>query len=165
MDWFELIHVAIGRDTGVITFGQMMMRAVIVFLIGLFLVRLSSPRIFSQATPIDIIMAVVIGSNLSRTLTGGAPFWPVISATILLVILHALIRWASSHWRPLANVVKGQPCVLARDGEVDWNTMHSAGIGRRDLMGAIRSSGGERIENVRIATLERGGEIKVVLET
>lgn len=164
MDFNELVHLLIGTESGTITYWQMHVRAVTIFAIGLVLIRLSSPRIFSQATPVDIIMSIIIGSNLSRTLTGNAPFFPVVSATIFLVALHMGVRLASSRWRPLANLVKGQPCVLVRDGEIDWSAMHHCGIGKRDLMTAIRSSGGEEVDAVSRATLERGGSITVVMD-
>ena len=154
----------IGSADGVITFEQMLVRAVVVFLIGLTLIRLATPRIFSsKATPLDIILSVIIGSNLSRTLTGNAPFFEVIAVTVLLVLLHAFIAKIAARFRSVANLVKGKPLELVRNGEVDEDAMARAAVGARDLEAALRDAGGKEIEEIELAVLERGGDIDVIL--
>jgi uncharacterized membrane protein YcaP (DUF421 family) len=161
----KLLQALIGRDDEVISLGQMIARGVVVFAVGVALVRLAAPRLFSRATPIDIVLAVIIGSNLSRTMTGSAPFLPVIAATIVLVVLHAVLVRAAVSWRPLATLLKGRAHVLVTDGDVDANAMRRCAVGERDLMAAIRASGGSKLEDVASATLERDGVIEVVLRS
>ena len=163
MDYLDAFHAVIGRSGEEIGLAQMLARALVVLVVGFALVRFSTPRIFSKATPIDIVLAVVIGSNLSRTMTGNAPFLPVIAATIVLVALHALITRLASYWRPLGTLIKGEACVLARDGELDWRQLHRCAVGERDLLAAVRSAGGTEISQIKLATVERGGDIEVVL--
>lgn len=164
MSDFELLVDLVGRDGGVISLWQMLARAGIVFWYGILLLRVASPRIFSKATPVDIVLSVIIGSILSRAITGDAPLWGVMATAALLVALHAIVMYAANKWRPVANVVKGKPRVLIEDGEIHVREKTRGVIGDRDLMAAIRSAGGERIEDVKLATLERGGEIEVVLK-
>lgn len=167
VDWLQpalaQLYSIIGREDGTITLLQMQARAIIVFVIGLVLIRLTTPRIFSKTTPIDIVLSVIIGSNLSRTLTGNAPFIDVVAATILLVALHALLTYFASRWQPLANLIKGKPTKLIEDGEIDWEAMRANAIGRRDLNTAIREEGGSGVDDVELATMERGGDINIVL--
>lgn len=163
MDSLDAFHALIGRSGEDISFAQMLARAVVVLVVGFALVRFSTPRIFSKATPIDIVLAVVIGSNLSRTLTGNAPFLPVIAATVALVVLHAVITHLAVRWRPLGTFIKGEACVLARDGDLDWHQLHRCAVGERDLLAAVRSAGGTEISQIKLATVERGGDIEVVL--
>lgn len=164
MNWIELLQAVIGDDDGSISFLQMSARAVIVFVIGIVLLRITISRIFSKTTPIDIVLSVIIGSNLSRTLTGNAPFVEVIGVTILLVALHAALNHAAARWRPLATLIKGNPKVLVKDGTVDWDQMKACALGERDLDAAIRASGATDCDEVKLATLERGGDIDVVLK-
>ena len=160
----QTVTAVIGASDGSITFSQMMMRALIVFLIGVILVRMATPRIFGRATPIDIVLAVIIGSNLSRTMTGNAPFLEVIVATILLTMAHAVVTHLAARWRPLATLVKGRSCTLVEDGEVDDHMMRKCAVGRRDLLAAVRAVGGMKIEDAQQAYLERSGDIEVVLK-
>ena len=163
MDWFDTFHALIGADGEEIGVLQMILRGVVVLVIGFVLIRVATPRIFSKTTPIDIVVAVIIGSNLSRTMTGGAPFLPVIAATFVLVLLHAAVTRLASYWRPFATLIKGRACVLAEDGEIDWKQMHRCAVGKRDLLAAVRAAGGTDLDEIRLATLERGGEVEVVL--
>ncbi len=159
----QAVTSVIGASDGTISFSQMMVRALIVFAIGVGLVRFSTPRLFGRATPIDIVMAVIIGSNLSRTMTGSAPFLEVILATILLTIVHGVVTRLAARWRPLATMVKGNACVLVKDGEVDEGAMRQCAVGKRDLLAAVRSVGGTKIADAELAVLERSGDIDVIL--
>ena len=158
------VHMTFGNTMEPMSWSQMMARAVAIFFIGLVLVRSAPYRIFSQATPLDIILSVIIGSNLSRTLTGSAPFLKTVAATILLVAIYSLLSHFASRYRPLANVLKGKPVKLVEDGEVIWREMRSCAVGERDLDAAIRSAGGTDVEDVKLAVMERGGDIEVVLK-
>lgn len=54
--------------------GQECLRSIAVFAFGLALVRLAGRRMFCKWSAIDIIVSIMIGSNLSRAITGSAPF-------------------------------------------------------------------------------------------
>ena len=58
---------------GDVSWFQECARSVLIFAYGLALVRSAGRRIFGKWSALDIIVAFVIGSNLSRALTGGAP--------------------------------------------------------------------------------------------
>ena len=158
------MYAAFGNSMEPMSWTQTLARAMAIFFIGLVLVRSAPYRIFSQATPLDIILSVIIGSNLSRTMTGSAPFLKTVTATILLVAVYSLLSHFSSRFRPLANLVKGKPVALVRDGEVIWREMRACAVGERDLDAAIRSAGGTAVEDVELAVMERGGDIEVVLK-
>ena len=160
-DWND-IHDLLGSAEEPITTVQMCLRAIVLFLYGLVLLRLAGTRIFGKSVPLDIIMSVIIGSNLSRCLTGSAPLVPTMVATALLLALH----WGMAHWahrsRWFATLVKGRPHVLVRDGEIDYAAMRHESIGMRDLETAMRDGGVTDVEGVATATLERDGSISVI---
>ena len=51
---------------------------------GIVFVRIAGKRTFCTLSAFDIVLAV----NLSRALTGNAPFWPTLAATTVLARLH-----------------------------------------------------------------------------
>ena len=58
-----------------ITWWQECARAALIFCYGLLLVRLAGRRIFATWSALDIVVAIVTGSTLSRALTGNAPLF------------------------------------------------------------------------------------------
>jgi len=158
----ETFRALIGPDTGDATVAQLCARAVILFLFGVLCIRIAGRRTFSSITPLDIIVALIIGSNISRAMTGKAPFFPGLAATLVVVVLHRLLAMATLRWSPLARLMKGAPVPLVRDGVVDEAAMRRHAIGRADLAEGLRMEQVDGIEAVGLATLEAGGKISVV---
>lgn len=158
----EVLRTVIGPDNGNASAAQLCVRAIILFLIGIAYVRIAGRRTFSQASPLDIVVALVVGSNLSRAMTGKAPFWPTLAATLLLVVLHRVFVMMTIRWKWLAKLMKAEPVVLVRDGVKDENAMLRHGIGNVDLLEGLRLEQVDRIEQVKLATLENSGRISVV---
>ena len=156
------IHDVLGHVSEPLTAVQMSLRACVLFIYGIVLVRLAGTRIFGKSAPLDIIMSVIIGSNLSRCLTGNAPLLPTMIATAVLLTLHWALAQFAHRNKGFATLVKGKPEVLIADGKIDHAAMRHEGIGRRDLETAVREAGVNDLDEVDRATLERDGSISVV---
>jgi uncharacterized membrane protein YcaP (DUF421 family) len=159
MEWLQALF---GPDNGDASPLQLSIRAVILFVFGILCIRIAGRRTFSQATPLDIIVAIVVGSNISRAMTGKAPFLASLCATLVLVVLHRLVVMACLRWNLLASWVKARPTVLVRDGVSDTRAMKLHGISEADLLEGLRLERTEHVEEVKLATLEGGGKISVV---
>ena len=85
----------------------MCVRAVVVFVFGLVVIRLFARKAFGMQTPLDIVLAIVVGSNLSRTLTGEAPFLPTLAATAVLAAMFWLFNHLAIRWGWFGRLVKG----------------------------------------------------------
>jgi uncharacterized membrane protein YcaP (DUF421 family) len=96
MHWLRLL---IGPDEAAQPW-QMAVRAVILFAFGIACIRIAGRRTFSHASPLDIIVAIVVGSNLSRIMTGKADFLGGLAASLTIVVLHRLLAMATlrSSW-------------------------------------------------------------------
>ena len=140
---------------------QMSARAAVVFAYGIALVRLAGTRVFGKGAAFDIILSVIIGSNLSRALTGNAALWETLLTTTVLIGLHWLVAEIAFRSPAFATLVKGKPKVLIEDGERQERTISAEEIGPRDLEAALRSAGVESAEEVAKAVLERDGSITV----
>jgi uncharacterized membrane protein YcaP (DUF421 family) len=158
----ELLRELIGPDHGDQTMAQLSARAVLVMLFGILCVRIAGRRTFSQASPLDIIVYLIVGSNLSRVITGGASVFPSLAATLTLVVAHRGLAMATLHDTPLSRLLKSHCTVLVRDGVADGKALWREGISEPDLLQALRLQQLESIDQVRLATLERGGRISVI---
>lgn len=158
----ETLHTFIGAEGQDIGSLQMALRATLIFTLGLLIVRFAATRAFGKWSALDIILAVIIGSNLSRALTGSAPFIPTLVATVLLVVFHALLSMGAARWPWLSTLTKGASVKLVRDGKLDEAAMRRAGIGHGDLRMALRAAGHADLASVASASLERNGDISVI---
>src|SRR5918912_2298286 len=111
MDWGELFganpHLA---------WWQECIRGGVIFLYGLALVRIAGRRVFGKWAALDIIVSIVVGSNLSRALTGSAALWGTLAATTLLMALHWILAHAAARSSRLSSLLEGPAIELARDG-------------------------------------------------
>ena len=158
----EMLRTLIGPDDGSANAAQLCARAVILLLVGILYIRIAGRRTFSQASPLDIVVAIVVGSNLSRAMTGKAPFLETLAATLLLVVLHRVLARLTLRWRWLARLMKAEPVVLVRDGAMDLRAMARHGIGEADLLEGLRLENVEALQDAHLATLENSGAISVV---
>ena len=151
----------IGPDEGADA-AQLCVRAFLLLLFGILCVRIAGRRTFAQYSPLDIVVALIVGSNISRVMTGKAAVFPALAATLALVILHRAIAFASMRWRWLAWLVKARPIDVIVDGRIDPHAMRRGNLSDDDLREAIRMEQVGEVEDVELAVLEGSGKLSVV---
>jgi uncharacterized membrane protein YcaP (DUF421 family) len=161
----ELLTYLLGIGQEELDILQMTVRALVVYPLGIAMVHVGDKRFLGGIAAFDFLLAIIIGSILSRAISGSAPFLPSIAASFALVLLHRGFAALGFHWDGFATLVKGTPRELVRDGEIQWSAMKKSSIGEEDLRGAVRRQGRTlSLDHVRAAFLERNGDISVVLE-
>ncbi len=155
--------LGLGRDIADVEVSQMALRTIVVYVVSLVVIRLGSKRFLSQATAFDVIVAIMLGSIMSRGINGSAPLVPTIGAGAMLVGMHWVLAFLTSRLDWFGPLVKGNPRLLVEDGEIQEEGMRTAGLSRRDLEEHLRlSARGTDISKIRRAVLERNGSISVV---
>jgi uncharacterized membrane protein YcaP (DUF421 family) len=149
-----------GRDLDAL---QMSTRAFVIFFIAIGLLRLSGRRSFARHTAFDNVVTIIIGTVLGRPVYGASPFWPVVAASTVFVVIHRLLGLASAKVPALDWVFKGKSFVLWREGQLDERAMTRHELSVRDLDAAARMQRHRaRHEDVREIQLEANGELSVV---
>jgi uncharacterized membrane protein YcaP (DUF421 family) len=155
--------LGLGLEGKELEFRHMVWRTFVVFLMAVTLARLGARRLLARNSGFDIMVAIVLGSVLSRAINGDAAFFPTLGGSALLVALHHLLSTATFEWHGLSKLVKGDAWVLVRHGEVDRRAMARAKITDDDLDENLRLHGNLRdLEQVAEARLERNGSVSVV---
>ena len=158
----DILHEIIGKDQD-ITWWQMVVRGTLVFFVTLALIRVGGKRIFGKNTSFDIVLGVILGSIMSRAITGNSPFLPTIAAATALVLLHWLLAEAARRSRRFGRMIKGSEVKLIEDGRVLEDAMAKTNITPNDLLEALRLRAGiASIEDVEAAYLERSGDVSVI---
>jgi uncharacterized membrane protein YcaP (DUF421 family) len=158
----DFLHAFIGSDEGDISWWLMSIRAVLIFLYGVALVRMAGKRVFGKWGAIDIILSVIIGSNLSRALTGSAPFVETLVATTALVALHWVLTLAATRAQFLGPLLKGHAARVCVGGEIDRDELKRHGVGEHDLEAAFRNAGVKDPDEVDEIWIERNGDVNVL---
>lgn len=158
--WFDFI---IGSDTPLLNIYQTILRAIIIYIIAVLLVRIGKKRFLARPSSFDIVLLLIFGSVISRAITGNAPFIPTIGAALVLIGLHVFFSVITFYSSRFGALIKGYAIVLIKDGEIQWNEMKTSRITERDLLSALRRNA-QILDprQVKLAMLERNGEISVI---
>lgn len=145
---------------------RMMTRAGLIYVLGITLVRLGGKRFVGKFSAFDIIMAIMIGSILSRAILTEGNFIGHLAAALVLTALHSLFGRVAFYWDWFGTLIKGKPRVLVENGHIQWGAMKKTSISEHDLMCALREeSNSEDLTQVKQACLERSGNISIILKS
>jgi uncharacterized membrane protein YcaP (DUF421 family) len=154
--------VAVFGAQGHLLWWQECLRAIVIFIYGLILIRIAGRRTFSKWSAIDIIVAITVGSSLSRALTGSAPLGGTMAAMALLMLLHWIVSQLAARSTGFSSVVEGKPRLLARSGKIDRRALLHDSISQHDLEEALHQHSVEHAEDTKLIVLEPSGKITVL---
>src|SRR5213078_1405226 len=155
---FETV-LGLGVEPKSLTFVQISLRGIIVFLATLAMVRLGHKRSLSRKTPFDAVLLVILASVLSRAINGSAAFFPTLGGSVVLVVLHRLFAFLTFYSHRFGFLVKGRPDVIVRDGQCDVPMMWRNHVSMHDLDEDMRlSANTDNLSNIRLARVERSGD-------
>jgi len=152
--------IGLGVEPKQLTFLQVSLRGLIVFIATLVIVRLSSKRSLAEKTAFDAALIVIIASVLARAINGSAPFFPTLGIGFILVLLHRLLGVAAYYSHSFGILIKGKPVVLVQNGRLQRRNMCLNHISEHDLEEDMRlDAATEDLSKIKIARVERSGDI------
>ena len=158
-----MAHVFDGMFDLAMPWWAFVLRACIVYFILLALIRASGKRTMGQFTPFDMLLVVLLGNAVQNALLGQDTS---VGGGLLLATTLLLLNWGvglvSARSARMEALVEGVPVLLARDGKVYQDVLRRELISRADFDKAMRESGVEDIEDIRMAVLETNGHITLV---
>ena len=155
--------LGLGALPETLTFTQISIRGIIVFVFTLIMVRMSARRSLARRTVFDSIFLVILASVLARAINGSSDLLPTIGGGFVMVAFHRLLAWIAfySHW--FGNLIKGPEQMLIRDGELRHPALRNNHITEHDLEEDLRL--GLHVESLSVikdARLERSGGISFI---
>lgn len=157
--------LGLGLETKDINVGQMSLRALVVFVLAIAMIRIANKRFMGKNAALDVLLGIIFGSMVSRAITGNAPFLPTIVASLVLVLLHWLSSAIAFHSQWFGTLVKGRDRQLVRDGEIQWKMMKKTHVTEHDLQESLRGNGEQPdVSRVASAHLERNGDISMIMK-
>ena len=155
--------LGLGSEAKDLTFMQISLRAVIVFLATLIMVRLGHKRSLARKSAFDAILLVILASFLARAINGTAPLFATIGAGFVIVLLSRLLALVAYYSHSFGILIKGRPEIIVENGDLIFSSMRRNHISEHDLQEDLRLDAQlEDISGIRVARVERSGDISFV---
>lgn len=160
---FLTTFLGLNLDQNTLEFRHMIPRALIVYLVGILLIRIGKRRFLAKPTAFDLMLVLILGSVLSRAITGNAAFFPTLGTGFVLIFLHWVFSFSTFYSSKLGVILKGRAEILIKDGVIEWNQMRRHHISYRDLLSALRRNAKlSNPKDVKLAVIERNGQISII---
>jgi uncharacterized membrane protein YcaP (DUF421 family) len=144
---------------------EFIVRAGVVYIALLVMVRISGKRTVGQFTPFDLVVVMLLSEAVSGSINGQDESLPGgLIAAATLMTLDVLIAIGSARSRRIDRAMQGDPVLVGRDGVVYEDVLKRQRVPRSDLDKALRDADCE-IEEMRMAILESDGNINIMKKT
>lgn len=141
---------------------QMALRAIIAYFAVLLMIRFGNKRFLGKLTSYDIILAIILGSIVSRGITGASPLVATLVTALILVLLHGFLSFGALKFDFISKLLKGSKRTLIEDGKMDKKAMKQSRITEDDIMMEARKNGVLKLQEIKCAYLERSGDISII---
>ena len=142
---------------------EFVLRAVVVYVVLLAMIRLSGKRTMGQFTSFDMLLIVLLGNAVQNALLGTDTSMAgglLLAAT--LMTLNWMVGFVTARSQRVERLLEGEPVVLARNGHVYRDVLRRELVSRDDLAKAMREEGCSDISHVHLALLETNGHITIL---
>ena len=142
---------------------DIVLRATVVFIVILVLMRVLGRRELASMEPFDLIILVVIGDLVQQGVTQND--WSVtgsILAVGTLGVLTVAVSWVSWRFPRIRPVLDGHPVVLLEDGRPIAGNLKRERITVEELAAQARIQQIDSLDKIRWAVLETNGRVSFI---
>lgn len=141
---------------------EFIVRASVVYIALLAMVRMTGKRTVAQFTPFDLVVVMLLAEAVSDSLRGGdESLVGGLIAAVTLVALDVAIAFGSSRSKKVDTLVEGNPVLVGRDGALYLDVLKRERVPPSDVEQALREADCS-MENMRLAVLEPDGKISIL---
>ena len=146
-----------------LTFIQISLRGIIIFLATLIMIRFGHKRSLARKTGFDAVLMVILASVLSRAINGSAAFFATLGGGVVIVLIHRLFALIAFHSHAFGVLIKGAPELIVDDGDLVFRTMRRNHISRHDVEEDMRlDARTEDLKDIGKGYVERSGDISFI---
>lgn len=145
------------------TWWEFVVRAVVVYVFLLAMLRLTGKRQVGQMSPFDLVLLLILSNAVQNSMNGGDN--SITGGLILagtLIGINSFLGWATFRSKTLEGLLEGRPVFLVHHGKIDHHALKEAQMTIHELDAALRAAGHVGPATVRYAVLENTGKISVI---
>src|ERR1700726_1922496 len=155
--------LGLGLEPKDLTFVQISLRGIIVFIATLAMIRIGHKRSLARKTAFDAVLIVIVASVLSRAINGSAAFFATLGGNVVIVLVHRLLAFIAYRSHAFGCLIKGSPEMIVENGDLILPAMRRNHISKHDLDEDLRLDAHlDDICKVKIARVERSGDISFI---
>jgi uncharacterized membrane protein YcaP (DUF421 family) len=139
------------------------LRAVLVYVVILFLLRLSGKRQIGQMGAAEFVSILLISNAVQNSMNGGDN--SIVAGVVMAVVLMMIARVfqiGSYRSRKLMYFIQGRPRLLMHNGEVLKENLKAELLTIQDLKRLLRRQGVPHLHDVHQAVLESDGSLSII---
>lgn len=141
---------------------EFVVRAAVVYVALLVLVRLSGKRTVGQFTPFDLVVVLLLAEAVTASLSGGdESLTGGLILAVTLIVLDIASAFAVSRSRKLDKLMQGEAVLVGRDGVIYREALKREKVPEEEVQKALRAADCQ-IEDMRMAVLESDGNISIL---
>ena len=138
------------------------LRATIIYVVLLVVVRLLGKRTVGSATAFDFMVALILSEVVDEPIYGDVP---VVQALVVIAVIggwHAVNSYLSYRSERFDRLTGGEPTVLVKNGQLVRKGMRQERVNEEELWSMLRLHGIDDLADVKEATLEPDGVLSVL---
>lgn len=138
-------------------------RAIVLYIIVLIVMRLMGKREIGQLQPFELAISIMIADLASIPMTeSGIPISNGIIPIFGLLVMHLLISLINLKSIRMRKVICGKPSILIYRGKIDEKVLIKERFTINELQERLRGNNVANISDVEYAILETSGQVTVI---
>jgi uncharacterized membrane protein YcaP (DUF421 family) len=142
--------------------GEVLLRAVIMFVAVVVLMRLMGRRMKGEISIAELAVVLtfgaIIGGTMHQPTAGLLPGLLVLGAVLFM---HRFTNWLAFKYHALEALEQGHAAVLLRDGVLDLAAMQQHALSQEQLFGLLRNENISQLGELRRVYFEVSGELSI----
>lgn len=140
------------------------LRATLLYLGLLFVIRLLGKREVGNLTPFDLLVALMLGEVTDEIVYGDVSLAKGFVAIAVIAFWHVANSWGSYRSKLIDRLTADSARVLVEHGKIKGNAMAEERMSQAELESQLRMQGVDDLKEIKRATLEPSGHVSVIKE-
>ncbi len=141
-------------------------RILAIYFFTLFMLRIAGKRRMANLSPFDILIIIALGSAVGDAMVYSESVTPLqnaLLAVFVVIMLQIIITKLTEHHKSLSAIIHGQGAEVINRGKILRQSLEDEDLSEDELMELLREKGVGSVSQVRLAVLERSGDLGIIL--
>jgi uncharacterized membrane protein YcaP (DUF421 family) len=140
----------------------MAIRASVMYVVALFLARLSGKRSLGKISPLDFVIVTVIGDLFDNIFWGTVPMAVGLTGFVTLFLLHIFTSYLGWKFPALERVISSSPTRVIQNGKWQTHGLDAERTSKEEVLSELRCQQNDEIEDIKAAQWEPSGQLSII---